>query len=210
MNNLIDDTLSKISKEYHSGLIEYLQRNLVYWPKVLKVEAEINHTALEGDRNGLIKALDEYKDLFEEVTRLFLCSESAVTVPSEDIRKIKKREEVKDMRHHDRFPPNFLGQKDFEKSRILTISSVGEEEIKGDNGLVSKYVIRFEEIEDKGFVLNSVNSQKIEKMYGDDEDWIGKEIELYTDPDIVYGGKVVGGVRVRQPSQPAPQEEKLF
>ena len=210
MDNLIDKTLSKISKEYHSGLIEYLQRNFVYWPKVIKIEAEINHAAVEGDRDSLVKNLDEYGDLFKEIIQLFLCSENAVAVPVKDISQVKEREEVTNMRHHDRFPPNYLGQKDFEKSRTLTISSVGEEEIKGDNGLVSKYVVRFEEIEDKGFVLNSVNSQKIEKMYGDDEDWIGKEIELYTDPDIVYGGKVVGGVRVRRPLQPTPQEEKLF
>lgn len=136
--------------------------------------------------------------------------QGAVTVPVEDTLQVKTRGEVIDMRHHDRFPPNFLGQKDFEEARVLTIERVGEEEIKGDNGPVSKYVIRFEEIEDKGFVLNSINSQKIEKMYGDDDEWIGKQIELYTDPDIVFGNKVVGGVRVRRPSQPAPQEEAPF
>jgi len=93
MNNLIDETLSKISKEYHSGLIEYLQQNLVYWPKVLTIEARVNHAALEGDRKGLIRVLDEYEDLFEEATR-----GNAVAVPVRDIRQIKPREEVKDMR----------------------------------------------------------------------------------------------------------------
>jgi hypothetical protein len=205
MNNLIDETLSKISKEYHSGLIEYLQQNLVYWPKVLTIEARVNHAALEGDRKGLIRVLDEYEDLFEEATR-----GNAVAVPVRDIRQIKPREEVKDMRHHDRFIPNFLGQKDIEKPRTLTIESFGMEEIKTENGPVEKYVLRFEEIEDRGFVVNSINSQLLEALYGDDEDWIGKRIEVFTDPTISFGNKVTGGLRLRRPSQPAPQEETPF
>jgi hypothetical protein len=122
--------------------------------------------------------------------------------------QIKKRGEVKGMKHHDRFIPNFLGQKDFEKPRILTIESFGEEEIKTENGPIEKYVLRFEEIEDRGFVVNSINSQLLEALYGDDEDWIGKRIEVFTDPTISFGNKVTGGLRLRRPSQLSPQEEE--
>jgi hypothetical protein len=210
MNNLIDETLSKISKNYHSGLIEYLQRNLVYWPKVLKIEATINHAALEEDRKGLVKALDEYEGLFEEATRLFLRSVNAVAVPVRDISQIKTKKEVTNMRHHERFPPRFLSQEDFHKPRTLTIQSFGTEEIKSDDGPVDKFILYFEEIEDRGFVVNSINSQILEKLYGDDEDWIGKQIEVWTDPTVAFGKKVTGGLRLRQPSQPTPQDEKLL
>ncbi len=59
---------------------------------------------------------------------------------------------------------------------------------------------------DKPLVLNSTNIQLCAQIFGseDTDDWIGKQIVLYTDPTIMYAGKVVGGIRVRKPKAKAP------
>ncbi|GAF83248.1 unnamed protein product, partial [marine sediment metagenome] len=36
------------------------------------------------------------------------------------------------------------------------------------------------------------------------EEWIGKQIVLWADPTVSFGGKLVGGVRVRPHTQAAP------
>lgn len=135
-------------------------------------------------------------------------SENTVTVSTENVAQIEKGEEVRNMRHHERFPSHYLTQKDFDEPRTLTIQSFGEEEVKTENGPVSKFVLYFEEIEDRGFIVNSVNSQLLEKYCGDDEDWIGMQIELYTDPSIAFGKKVTGGIRIR-PALPLFTQERM-
>ena len=48
------------------------------------------------------------------------------------------------------------------------------------------------------FLLNKTNIKRIAKLFGDDTDeWMGKEVTLYNDPDVEYMGEVVGGLRVR-------------
>ena len=63
-----------------------------------------------------------------------------------------------------------------------------------------KWALKFHELE-KPMVLNSTNGQLIAKMTGseDFDGWIGKQIVLYDDPTINFGGKVTGGIRVRAP-----------
>lgn len=47
-------------------------------------------------------------------------------------------------------------------------------------------------------ILNSGNWNIIEDMYGDDSDeWIGKKIRVWFNPDVEFQGKRVGGIRVR-------------
>jgi hypothetical protein len=33
----------------------------------------------------------------------------------------------------------------------------------------------------------------------DTDDWTGKKIVLYNDPNVSYAGKIIGGIRVRAP-----------
>lgn len=47
-------------------------------------------------------------------------------------------------------------------------------------------------------ILNSGNWNIIEDMYGDDSDeWTGKKIRVWFNPDVEFQGKRVGGIRVR-------------
>ncbi len=67
-----------------------------------------------------------------------------------------------------------------------------------------KYVLHFNELE-KPLVLNSTNGQIIAKFTGseDFDGWIGKHAVLYFDPNVSFGGKLTGGIRVRAPKQGA-------
>ena len=104
------------------------------------------------------------------------------------------------------FQSNFLSKDDCPTA--ATINKVDFEMVGGeDTGKERKVVIHstdFPMLPDnthKMFILNKSNWINIEEAYGPDTDtWIGQRIELYVDPSIMYGGKRVGGVRVRIPS----------
>lgn len=73
----------------------------------------------------------------------------------------------------------------------------------------NKYILHF--IEDvKPLVLNITNGQLIAAVTGSEEtdDWKGKQITLYNDPSISFGGKLTGGIRVQYQPQPGsvPQQ----
>ena len=95
----------------------------------------------------------------------------------------------------------FLKKEDVGKGLLLTITEVRKENIakQGDEDQL-KWLMFFEEVE-KPLILHSTNGQLASAFLGSEEsdDWIGKQIVLYTDPTIAYAGKVVGGIRVRAP-----------
>jgi hypothetical protein len=59
----------------------------------------------------------------------------------------------------------------------------------------------------KPMVLNSTNGQLIARLFGskNSDDWIGKEIELYHDSNVTFGGELVGGIRVRRATRPVEE-----
>ena len=61
-----------------------------------------------------------------------------------------------------------------------------------------KWTLTFEEL-DKPLVMNSTNLHMCAKACDSDdtEDWLGKKIILYEEPNVSFGGKLVGGIRVR-------------
>ncbi len=66
----------------------------------------------------------------------------------------------------------------------------------GEDDPGPKPVLSFED--GQPMVLNGINWDTIETMYGDDSDsWRGKKIRLWFDPTVIMAGKRVGGVRVR-------------
>lgn len=110
---------------------------------------------------------------------------------------------VKDM-----IQSKYLKQEDLEEDeeRVLTIKAVKLEDMPGDQG-EQRYCLYFKE-EAKGMVLNVTNIRIIERRYGGDTDeWVGNKIKLYVDPSVSFGGKIVGGLRIRVPkSGPVPQK----
>ncbi len=102
----------------------------------------------------------------------------------------------------------FLKKEDVGKGQVFTISRLDQKNVAMDNQPEElKWTIYFEEA-DKGMVLNWTNIQLISKALDTEEtdDWIGKQIELYEDPNISFGGKLVGGIRVRTANTPDQSE----
>jgi hypothetical protein len=88
----------------------------------------------------------------------------------------------------------------------VTIASV--EMKKFDNG--NKLVIGFQG-KKKTLVANKTNANRIAFAYGTNTDnWIGKEITLYTDL-VDFQGSTVEAIRVkaRKPAQAAPQRQSV-
>lgn len=107
----------------------------------------------------------------------------------------------------------FLRKEDFDEDRIMTIKSVKLEDMPGDDGS-QKWVLYFRE-DQKGMALNVTTIRVLEKAFGDDSDlWIGKKVKVYVDPNVSFGGRVVGGLRLMPPKNasagakpPAPPQQ---
>lgn len=82
---------------------------------------------------------------------------------------------------------------------IVTITKVGKVNMAKEEAAPEyKWAIRFKEFE-KPMVLNSTNIKICEKLLGSDntDDWVGKEIVLYTDDNVSFQGELVGGLRFK-------------
>ncbi len=105
----------------------------------------------------------------------------------------------------------FLKQSDIGVGQLMTVSSCERHNVAQEGAEPEqKWCLTFAE-SDKPLVLNMTNIQLCERIFGSDDtdQWIGKKIVLYVDPNVSYGGKVVGGIRVRAPKKAAVAATKL-
>jgi hypothetical protein len=99
----------------------------------------------------------------------------------------------------------FLKQSDVGAGSLMTVTGVNPHNVAKEGAEPEqKWCLEFSE-SDKPLVLNSINIQLCEKIFGSDDtdDWVGQRIVLYVDPTVSYGGKVTGGIRVRAPKKAA-------
>ncbi len=99
----------------------------------------------------------------------------------------------------------FLKKEDVGAGALGTIESVVQMNVAMEGASQElKWCMTFHEME-KPLVLNSTNIQLTAKICGseDTDDWTGKRIVLYTDPNVSYAGKLIGGIRVRAPKPSA-------
>ena len=97
----------------------------------------------------------------------------------------------------------FLKKEDVGAGSLVTIRSIGKQNVAMDGAEEDiKFILHFDEFE-KPLVLNSTNAQVIAKISSADDDienaWVGVKIVLYNDPNVSFGGKITGGIRVRSP-----------
>ena len=88
--------------------------------------------------------------------------------------------------------------------RLMTISRLEQENVAQEGQPAeNKWVMYFAQAQ-QGLVLNSTNLQLCAQALGSDEtdDWMGKRVVLYSDPNVSFGGKLVGGIRIRAPKKP--------
>ncbi len=105
---------------------------------------------------------------------------------------------------------NYLKKEDVgEDGTIVTVRSFERVNVaqKGE-APDEKWTMQFDEFE-KPMVLNSTNIKLAEKALGSDEtdDWIGKKIIVYNDPNVSFGKELVGGIRIKAYRKAAPPRE---
>lgn len=107
-------------------------------------------------------------------------------------------------------PSKYIKQTDVEKPMIVTLKNVELTDVSPNGAGEMKWVIEFKELP-KPMVLNSTNIKRIAKAHGDDSDgWTGKQMVIYVDEDVEFGGEIVGGLRLRAPKVAKPvQAEDL-
>ncbi len=108
-------------------------------------------------------------------------------------------------------PSAYLKKEDCDPPILVTIADIKQENLAMEGKPPEfKWVMFFSEHE-KGIVLNSTNIQLAASICASQntDDWIGKRIVLYSDPNVSFGGKLVGGIRIRaskngnKPAQPS-------
>lgn len=102
-------------------------------------------------------------------------------------------------------PSRFLKKEDFPKPAIMTISRFEQENVaKEDAEQDNKWVVYFTESE-KGLVLGPTNLQllKIATGVNGPDESIGHKITIFVDPTVSFGGKIVGGLRIRAVAEQA-------
>ncbi len=96
----------------------------------------------------------------------------------------------------------FLKKEDVGRGVLVTVKSLSRRDVsaEGAEEPEQKWCLFFHELQ-KPLVLNQTNIQLCEEAFASDDTdrWIGKPLVLYTDPNVMYAGKRVGGIRVRKP-----------
>lgn len=102
------------------------------------------------------------------------------------------------MKIGDMIESKYMKQSDIPDPVIYTVESLKKVNVaRDDEDPDYRWTVKYREFA-KPMVLNVTNLKRMAKALGDDtDDWTGKQIEVYTDPDIEFGGNIVGGLRVR-------------
>lgn len=103
-------------------------------------------------------------------------------------------------------PSDYFKKEDVKQPLLLTVRGVAQEDNPFEQG-TQHVVMSFRESHTpdgnpvKKLVMKPVLYGAMEKISGTDEieGWAGRQVVLYFDPDVMYMGKRIGGVRIRAP-----------
>lgn len=94
-----------------------------------------------------------------------------------------------------RFLRSYLQTKDITRDTPVTITSVEIEEVGQEKE--ERVVVYLKEL-DLAYIPNTTSCNALADMFSDETDnWIGKQFILYADPNVMFKGKRIGGLRVR-------------
>jgi hypothetical protein len=91
-----------------------------------------------------------------------------------------------------------------EDGTVVTISELEQQNVAmADAEEDLKWCMSFKEFR-KPLVMNATNIQLCTKALGTDEtdDWMGRKILLYIDDNVSFGGKLIGGIRIKRAPKP--------
>ena len=97
-----------------------------------------------------------------------------------------------------------------EDGTLVTITGVEEIDVAAEGQPTEmKWCLLFKEF-DKPMVLNSTNAQLCEKFLGSDntDDWLGRKVVVYDEPNVTMSGKLVGGIRIRRAPSASPAKAR--
>lgn len=101
------------------------------------------------------------------------------------------------MKRSEAFPSRYLSKEDVPAPISVTIARVFLAEIDDDENKKTKAVVEFNGLE-KFMILNATNWDTLETAFGEDSDaWLGKTVQLYVDPSVMFKGEKKGGLRLR-------------
>jgi len=107
---------------------------------------------------------------------------------------------------------NYIGKQDLATPRNVTIASFNMAKVSDDQP--EMLICHFSESDVKPLIIKSTNKQLLELAHPDCQglgDYVGKRIELFVDPTVSFGGKIVGGVRIRPvPAATDPNDDIPF
>lgn len=98
----------------------------------------------------------------------------------------------------DEFFGNFLKVEDIKGEMSVTVKEVKVETVGREQEAKDKPIVYFEGLE-KGLALNKINSEALAEIAGsrEIESWPKTKAILYVDKNVMFGGKRVGGIRVK-------------
>lgn len=113
-----------------------------------------------------------------------------------------RQDEDTNMKASSMLESKYLKQSDVDGEVLVTVRGVKRVNVaRDDEEPEYRWTVKFQEFE-KPMVLNATNIKRMAKALGDDtDDWIGGNVLLYVDPDIEFGGNVVGGLRIKAARQ---------
>lgn len=95
----------------------------------------------------------------------------------------------------------YLSKTDFEDDQTVIIKGIRVEELD-DNGQKKEKTVCYFREHAKGMILNVTSLRVLAQSFGDEtDDWRGRQVIVYTDPNVSFGGRIVGGLRLRIPKQ---------
>jgi hypothetical protein len=96
---------------------------------------------------------------------------------------------------------DYMKAADLPKPILVTIAGVSTTKMDDQERLVLHFAN-----DERVLLCNKTNLQLLSHFMGSTEtdNWTGKQIVLYSDPTIMYAGKMVAGIRVRLPQAAAP------
>lgn len=95
----------------------------------------------------------------------------------------------------------YLKKEDIPSPVNTSILWIKEEEVTAPGKGTETRLVLYPDGLKKGLVLNTANAETLEQITGTDdyEKWPDIPIQLYVDPDVTFGKKKVGGIRIRRP-----------
>jgi hypothetical protein len=102
-----------------------------------------------------------------------------------------------DMKVSQMIDSKFLKKEDFPEDQICTIRGIKQENVGREDVPEMRWTLYFAE-QKKPMVLNVTSIRVLESAFGDESDnWRGKKVTIYVDPNVSFQGRVVGGLRLR-------------